>query len=272
MVGRATIPSGESHAFLRPSDGPVTDIDTNRPGQATGINDTGWVAGNFNVSNAWRAFRRDPFNGGIQDLGFVSDGSALTNPSFALRGSIGREINNAGQVVGYFTTGAVHAFRYTDEGEDGIYQDIGMFAGGLTLASGIDDTGTVVGGSWVPGSPETMVRLLGHGVMFRNEAEGLIDLNSINPASGWTLRHAFDIAGDFIVGTGELNERCDVPVATILRRDRGGEWRVAGPHVRQRCQSVRRRCGLGFLGRRAHAACRLRLQRSLRIQEAQRRC
>ena len=206
MVGRATIPSGESHAFLRPSDGPVTDIDTNRPGEATGINDTGWVAGSFNVSNAWRAFRRDPFNGGIQDLGFVSDGSASTNPSFALRGSIGREINNAGQVVGYFTTGgAVHAFRYTDEGEDGIYEDIGTLAGGLTLASGIDDTGTVVGGSWVPGSPETTVRLLGHGVMFRNEAEGLIDLNSINPASGWTLRHAFDIAGDFIVGTGELN-------------------------------------------------------------------
>ena len=56
-----------------------------------------------------------------------------------------------------------------------------------------------------PGTPQTTdERRFGHAVIFQNDTVGLVDLNDlIDPLLGWTLSVVTDMAGDFVVGTGE---------------------------------------------------------------------
>ncbi len=154
-------------------------------------------------------FRYSSSTGQLQDLGLVGDGSVSTwDLGFAIQGAFGREINSSGQVVGNYTNqGGLYGFRYTDTGGSGLFEDIGTLEGGMTYGSGIDDNGTVVGSSWVAGTPQVNdIRRLGHAVMFQNPIAGIMDMNDlIDPMLGWNLIQAIDIAGDYIVGTGELN-------------------------------------------------------------------
>ena len=75
----------------------------------------------------------------------------------------------------------------------------------MTRAWGIDDSGTVVGSSWVDGSPATGIRRLGHAVMFNDAMVGLVDLKNIkdDPNEDWTLITANAIAGDYVIGIGD---------------------------------------------------------------------
>ena len=43
-------------------------------------------------------------------------------------------------------------------------------------------------------------------MIFQNDTVGLVDLNDlIDPMLGWTLSVVTEMAGDFVVGTGERN-------------------------------------------------------------------
>ena len=74
-------------------------------------------------------------------------------------GAYAYDINNSNQLAGVFTDGGViRGFRFSD----GVgFEDIGSLQGGRTGAAGIADSGTVVGSSWVAGSPPTGMRRLG---------------------------------------------------------------------------------------------------------------
>ena len=115
-------------------------------GHAYGINDVGQVTGNMLVSGSAHAFRYDMNTGGSPvDLGVLYS----ANPH-----SLGRDINNNGQVVGisyvtrpkndwYCRYGTPHAFRFTD-GKGMV--DLGaLTSGGLTSASHINSKGNVIG-------------------------------------------------------------------------------------------------------------------------------
>jgi RHS repeat-associated protein len=249
VVGTAMIASGELHGFVRPVSGQPTDVGISHPSSAGAINNAGYVTGSASLSDGSHAYRRDAASGGLQDLGLGGDGTVGTDV-FAYQGSYGREINSANQVVGDFTVaGAIHGFRYTDGLEDP-FEDIGSLAGGLTHASGIDAAGTVVGSSWVPGTPQTTdIRRVGHAMMFHDSEVGMIDLQSlIDPTLGWTLISANDIAGDYIVGTGELNGvlrpfRVRVSTGEVLEITGGWAGQTFGTAVNQFGDTV----GWGYL-------------------------
>jgi RHS repeat-associated protein len=206
-VGGATTASGQSHAFSRNPGGPMVDLGSQlglpAPNGANAINDAGTVVGQMTQPDGSHAFRYNPSTG-LEDLGLGGDGSSFTD--FAVyEGSYGRDVNGQGQVAGDYTDGGMlRGFRYTD----GVgFEDIGSLDVGMTHAWGIGNSGTVVGTSWVPGTPATNdVRRFGHAVLFQDSISGLVDLNGlIDPLAGWTLHQAIDIAGDFVVGTGERN-------------------------------------------------------------------
>jgi RHS repeat-associated protein len=230
-VGDGMTASGQFHAFSRNAGGPMVDLGSQlglpAPNAANAINDAGTIVGYMTQADGGHAFRYNP-SGGLEDLGLGAevggDGSTFTD-FFVYQGSYAREVNAQGQVVGDFTTGGMlHAFRYTD----GVgFEDIDPFPEGATHAWGIGASGTVVGSSWVAGTPQTNdVRRFGHAVMFESSAAGLVDLNTlIDPLLGWTLHQAIDIAGDFVVGTGE---RQGVLRAFRLRLSTGTIDEIAG--------------------------------------------
>jgi RHS repeat-associated protein len=208
-VGGGHVSSGQNHAFLTNAGGAIVDLGNQiglpSPSNANAINDAGTIVGSMTASDGLHAFRYRP-TGALDDLGTVSDGSTATDQIGATyHGSNAADVNAQGQVAGWFAKeGALHAFRYTDEVG---FEDIGSLAGGLTIAWAINDSGTVGASSWVPGTPATFdVQRFGHAMVFDNDIVGPVDLNDlIDPALGWTLHAATDMAGDFVVGTGTLN-------------------------------------------------------------------
>jgi len=150
--------------------------------EAAGINGSGQVVGiSWTGTCSYHAFLYDESaTPKMQDLGALgADYSHATS------------INDSGQVVGTSfrssfagscSSDCLRAFLYDASAATPKMQDLGTL-GGDSAAWGINDSGTVVGYSYVSGSGD-------HGFL-KESGQPMIDLNSLIPAdSGWTIHDA----------------------------------------------------------------------------------
>jgi probable HAF family extracellular repeat protein len=135
VVGSAYTSDYADHYAVLYSNGTMTDLGS-LGGTFTyvdpyGINDHGQVVGQANTADdtAWHAFLYS--NGAMTDLG--------TMGGVGVSGATG--INNYGQVVGYSMTDDFRTFLYSN----GTMTDIGTLGGPGITATGINDSGQVVG-------------------------------------------------------------------------------------------------------------------------------
>ena len=130
VTGFGLTSQGDYHAFLW-SSGVMTDLgvySTNSESQAGGINNSGVIAGTQTGSAGTQA---GTWTGGV----YTPVGNAGTSAT---------GINDAGQVVGMYTTanGQGHAYRTSGAS----IQDLGTLAGGIwSAAYGINNSGAVTG-------------------------------------------------------------------------------------------------------------------------------
>jgi len=158
VVGWASNPSGPARAFLY-SGGTMEEVDPGFggwTGVAYGINDSSQVVGvaarKYTLLQYDHAFRwTDANEDGVVDAGEVLELLALNGQTTST--SYARDVNEAGQVVGYSRAGLHdHAFFFHDANGDGVVDpgelvDLGTFGGNASLAYGINDAGQVVGGA-----------------------------------------------------------------------------------------------------------------------------
>lgn len=168
---------GEGHAFIE-TNGVIQDLG-DLPGgswsSAYAINNAGEVAGYGQIGNMFRGFLWTPTTGYIV-LG-----------TFGGMNSYAMAVNDLGEVVGSadLADGTSNAFLSTG----GALIDLGTL-GGSSYAYGIDNSGEVVGYSYVDGAP--------HAFLYKDGA--MLDLNDLLDPSdtGWVLTQAYAInaAGD----------------------------------------------------------------------------
>lgn len=165
----------------------ITDLGAlvaNQASQGWAINAIGQVTGSSTTANGGKhAFRTTAtgtlFDGTATDLGVLPGNDSTT----------GTAINSSGQVVGYadYGSGITHAFRTTATGTltDGTGIDLGTLGGTKTVANGINDSGDVVGYSYLADN------VTQHAFVYTDH---MIDLNTQLPAnSGITVTNAVAI-------------------------------------------------------------------------------
>lgn len=106
-------------------------LTTNPTSSAYGINDAGWVVGTSSTDSVHAFLWRD---GTMTDLG----------------GGCAYAVNNSGQVAGGQGGGTGHAFIW----QNGVRSDIGTLGGDSSCAYGLNDSGAVVGVSFLPGGAQ----------------------------------------------------------------------------------------------------------------------
>jgi probable HAF family extracellular repeat protein len=217
VAGRADVPSvhGDMHVFRYDgtpgSGGVMHDLGSfgGLQSYVGGINESGQVSGSSYTSGgdnfSERAFRYDGTPG--------IDGIMCNLGTLGGRTSVGRGINDSGQVVGYSETALFsqvnHAFRYDGTpGIDGVMHDLGAPAGAtFSQAHGINDAGFIVGqaGAGTPENPP-------FAVLWRPDFSSVnldLWLDSVNPSLGayWQLGVAYDISDiGFITGVGAYSD------------------------------------------------------------------
>jgi probable HAF family extracellular repeat protein len=194
VVGGSVAANGSLHAVLYGAGGAPTDIGTlgGVESFARAINNSGQITGSSTISPS----------GGSSTHAFLYSGGVMTDLGTLFGGagnSIGYDINASGQVVGR----SGNAFLYGG----GVMTDLGILSGGTggsSAAYGINDSGQVVGASYLTGlapdpfHPQPIAFMYENGVMS--------NLNSlITPGSGWFLQEARDInVNGQIVGWGVI--------------------------------------------------------------------
>ncbi len=196
IVGNSERADGLTHAFVY-SNGAMIDLGTLPGGAtsyATAINDAGQITGwsdtvrpNTNFPRPDHAFLYS--GGSMVDLGNIS-----TAPDSFGNFSVGTAINSAGEVVGWsidanFNT---HAFLYSG----GQMMDLGTLGGTESRATGINDSGIVVGFSNTTGDAATHAFRSNHGA-------GLVDLGTL-PGQNGSSATAINNAGQ-IIGTSRFS-------------------------------------------------------------------
>lgn len=170
------------HAYLY-QDKSITELSLGGAvNNVTGINSSGQVVGNFDNGNGSQAVIYD--NGNVTEIGGA--GSDY---------SVAKDINDAGQVVGYTNQ---NAFLY----DHGIMSDLGVVAGkDYSVPLAINNSGQVVGRAYSNGFGSSPVSFLyKNGEMF-----DLCDLTNCLE-SGWSSLNVGGINDNgIIVGMGRLN-------------------------------------------------------------------
>ena len=202
VVGQANGPGDAfTHAFAY-RDGVMTDIGLmveSDWSEAHAVNDAGQIVGFYETGED------GPEGLVLIKRAFVFDGQtfqALPLGGAAVSDAAAADINEVGQIVGYFRTSAgdLHAFQY----EQGVTQDLGTLPGGRrSSANAINGRGLAVGDAEAAGGEQ-------HAVVYEGGAP--LDLNTLIPAdSGWVLQSATGIndAGQ-IVGYGVVQGSADL--------------------------------------------------------------
>jgi len=196
VTGSSFLPAG-AHAFLWSVATGMQDLGTLGGTTSNGerVNAQGQVVGQSIVIDdpSFPIFHAFRYTNGVamKDLGTPP---GITNRAY----SIAKSINVDGDVVGYYSdpaSGSLRAFLYTDRGG---MRDLGTLGGSLSLASVINNNGTIVGVSHLPSGQQ-------HPFVYTDVA-GVVDLNSlIDSTTGWTLFTA-DAINNYgtIVGTGTM--------------------------------------------------------------------
>jgi len=159
--------------------------------RAYGINNAGNVAGYAADASAVQSFRWvDTDGNGAVSPGEMEALTSIALPSFAM------DVDENGNVVGYFTTGGVnHAYYYDN---DGMHDLNGLLGGTWSEAYSINNSGLVCGSYGIGGQT--------HAFVYDSETNTVQDLNDLLPeGSGWLLETARDIEGDMVVGWGRID-------------------------------------------------------------------
>jgi len=177
VVGTSMTAAGDSHAFLW-ENGVMHDLGAmaGTMSSATAINNQGQIVGSYQGPGmfdlpfgfVWR-------NGQWSDLGSLP-GGCCTDP---------RDINDTGQIagLGYTALGQQRAVRW----QAGVLTNLGTLGGGSSYASGINNRGQVVGGSWTGADPG-----VGHGFLWQDGVmtdlgvNGISDINDQGQIAGMT--------------------------------------------------------------------------------------
>jgi len=164
ITGYADISTGAVHAIISDSQTNIHDVGTlpNYPDSyGLGINATGQIAGELVNSTTIHAFLTGANGASMRDLGVLSGGSKSTATA----------VNASGQVTGQAdtSTGALHAF-YSDA-NGGTFHDLGTLGGSTSQGNGINDSGEVVGYSYMPGNTIAHAFVTSNGTM--------VDLNTL---------------------------------------------------------------------------------------------
>jgi len=199
VVGAASLSDESTHAFVISSGGGMIDLGTlgGTASQANAINSAGQITGSAML--ACNGCDSPVFHAFLTASGSVIDSSndlgSLAGPS---GNSYGIAVNSSGQVAGYSDTltGYPHAFLTS---ASGAMADLGTLGGASSQASGLNDSGLVVGFSFDAS---------GNQLAFLSDGTTMFDLNALIgiEAAHWVLVDATAINNlGQIVGTGLLD-------------------------------------------------------------------